>query len=906
MKQKSCIKLLLVLINLSLFISASVSQGTELDSLENLINDYKKSDTARVNLLNEIAYRSYRTNIEKTFAYATQADSLSDIIGFKKGKAESLGILGIYYSIKRDYPNAFDSFNSSAKISEQIGDKKALAKTLKNLGTTHYRQSNYDEALKYYHDALQVYSEINDITGQTECYNNIGSMHRSMSNYDQALKNFNESLILARKINYKELISFGLNNIGLIHFDQGKYNEAIGYYKRAVEVTKESDDQTNITKYYNNIGSCYNVMGDYPMALEYFQKSLKRYEKTGNKIGMSSVYNNIGVIYDTQGDFDKALNYYNKSLKINTELSDKRGVAIALNNLGAIYKSQGDTALALENFSKSLIIYKEIGDKYGTSTTTSNIGDIYSERGDYEKALIYYKRALEIAFEKGLQSVIARCYINMSGLYFGRKEYPTSITYGEKAYSLSVEINDKGKIMESAKILSDVYAAMQNYKKAYSYYVEFKSQSDSLFNEEEVKKITGLEYQYQYQKEKELAKAEQEKKDAIQAAEIKRQKTIRNSILGGFVLVLILFTLMWYMFMQKRRSNRILSMQKLQIESKNQELSLQKEEIQTQAEKLKAINEKLIELDDFKQGVTSMIVHDLKNPLNAIINSDESEPLKTLKWSKQAGKQMLNLVLNILDVHKYEDTKMQVEKSQVSLFDISCSAVDEVIFLANQKNIKINNNIRQEKGVKADKEIVERVFTNLLTNAIKYTPNNGSVIIDLNQEEYKRKPGFNVITVTDTGEGIPKEKTDLIFTRFGQVAAKKSGSVRSSGLGLTFCKMAIEAHGCEIGVKSDPGSGTTFWFTLPEANNIEVVKNQTTDNPIPINKIVQLTNSDKDFLRPYVEQLKQFMIFEVTEVKRILESIKNTNSPGVEAWIKEIDDCTYSMNEEKYLSLLEY
>ena len=394
-------------------------------------------------------------------------------------------------------------------------------------------------------------------------------------------------------------------------------------------------------------------------------------------------------------------------------------------------------------------------------------------------------------------------------------------------------------------------------------------------------------------KRKKLA-TEQAKKDAVQSAEMKRQKQLRNAFTGGSIIFLILALIIMRNLIQKRKANNLLV-------EKN-------EEIETQAEELKATNDKLLELDQFKEGMTGMIVHDLKNPLNAIINAPQSFSLEKQNANmKQSGKQMLNMVLNILDVHKYEDTRMTVDKVDHSLFELSQNAINEVSFLAKQKSIAITNSITTQLGVKCDKEVTERVFVNLLTNAIKYTPNNGAITLSAN--EPNDKSGLVKVQVTDSGQGIPKDKLSTVFDKFGQVSAKQSGGVRSTGLGLTFCKMAVEAHGGEISVESEIKNlsagkvgGTSFIFTLPLGTEFEkVVPNE---KPIQSKLRLILSDNDKELLKPYVKELGSLMVYQTSNVKKILDSIDYKESEFIENWITEVRDSLFAMNEETFNDLI--
>jgi signal transduction histidine kinase len=320
-------------------------------------------------------------------------------------------------------------------------------------------------------------------------------------------------------------------------------------------------------------------------------------------------------------------------------------------------------------------------------------------------------------------------------------------------------------------------------------------------------------------------------------------------------------------------------------------------EIIEQARELKTINEKLLEMDKFKQGVTSMIVHDLKNPINAIINAGSGNPEKQLTRIKQTGRQMLNLVLNILDVSKYEETEIPLTIENHNLLGIASRATDQVFFLSSEKNITITNSISPKLGVRADAEIIERVFVNILTNAIKFTPNNGQIVLDSERDVEK----WLKISIADNGIGIPADKTHLVFQKFGQVLAKNSGSVRSTGLGLTYCKMMVEAHGGTIGVESEFEKGSKFWFTLPNVEGVEVFGQSS--NTTGTLKQPKLSEASRDEISSQLADLQRTEFYKITEIMAILETIDDSNDE-IKAWKQALLNAIDSGNELLYQKLL--
>jgi signal transduction histidine kinase len=168
---------------------------------------------------------------------------------------------------------------------------------------------------------------------------------------------------------------------------------------------------------------------------------------------------------------------------------------------------------------------------------------------------------------------------------------------------------------------------------------------------------------------------------------------------------------------------------------------------------------------------------------------------------------------------------MVLHRQLVSVAEVLGEAMDMVEALGRDKRIALRTEIAAAPGnaptapgvtVLADRDIVRRVLVNLLGNALKFTPEGGSITVGA---EPQQGPGETVcVWVRDTGPGIAPEHQGRIFDKFYQVRpGATAGGVASTGLGLSFCRMAVEAHGGRIGVDSEPGQGSRFWFTLPAA-----------------------------------------------------------------------------------------
>ncbi|WP_289054635.1 two-component regulator propeller domain-containing protein [Carboxylicivirga marina] len=330
-------------------------------------------------------------------------------------------------------------------------------------------------------------------------------------------------------------------------------------------------------------------------------------------------------------------------------------------------------------------------------------------------------------------------------------------------------------------------------------------------------------------------------------------------------------------------------------------------------EKIEDQNNKLISLNRFKQLMTDTIVHDLKNPLNIIINGSENNIPFFQQRLRQTGQHMLNMVTNILDVHKYKEESLQINASSHQLLAIANHAIVQVEYLADQKHIELKNNINDRAYALVDSDLMERVFVNILVNAIKYTPVNG--IVALRNEHVEGDSGsmnalgnkaFNhKVFITDSGPGIPEDQIHKVFDAYMQIDAKKSGSARSTGIGLTFCKIAIEAHGGKIGVDSEAGKGASFWFTINAADWLISPEKPMADLK-RYNVIAgRLTKAEKMKLKPYTTSLRSLMVYENSEIEKILNDINIDESENIRDWKEEMKEVLFTLNEKKYAQLID-
>jgi len=244
--------------------------------------------------------------------------------------------------------------------------------------------------------------------------------------------------------------------------------------------------------------------------------------------------------------------------------------------------------------------------------------------------------------------------------------------------------------------------------------------------------------------------------------------------------------------------------------------------LQTQNAELQEAYQRLQNAEQVRQSTVGMMVHDLKNPLSVLLLSLDllvsdfgdvlhEEQREILRSASMAGQQMLHLVTNMLEVQRLEDGKMPVRLQGLDLALALRMTVRQAQPLADQKNIALLFQVDDTlPHVRADVDLTSRVVANLLDNAIKFTPPDEQISVTAEPGEKEI-----VVCVTDSGPGIPADQQTHIFEKFAQVELGPYREKGSVGLGLAFCKLAVEAQEGRIWVESEPGQGSQFKFALP-------------------------------------------------------------------------------------------
>jgi len=324
-----------------------------------------------------------------------------------------------------------------------------------------------------------------------------------------------------------------LNEIGWYYYQLGDYSQTLKNYFDALKVYKPSDlKYTSATL--ANIGDVFLKQKDYKKAKEYYFKALKIDEETNNNKGIAVINGNIGIAYEEQKDYNNAMKFMFNSLNISEYLLNK---AINNKNSDEIIENKREVSIKLGN----------IGNLYASELENKKFNN-NEQKELFNKARYYLLKGLKIDYELNRKYGIATKLGNMGILHLNTKEYATAEDYFKKAILYSDSIDALDLMVEWNKYLSRVYEETNQMNKSLKHYKKHIELRDSINNADKYKKIIQIELNYQFDKKMALEKAGQEKKDAIEQAEIRKKNLTLLFVIAILFLVLV-FT--FYVIKQK-------------------------------------------------------------------------------------------------------------------------------------------------------------------------------------------------------------------------------------------------------------------------------------------------------------------------------------------------------------------
>lgn len=758
---------------------------------------------------------------------------------------------------------------------------------------------NPQKSLKYAQNALSISKKINSQEAQANSLLQIGNAHYHLNQYAKAQTAIDEARKLCESLDYQTGLTDCYNNLAKVNLKTGNRKQAYTYIGKAKEIAEQSDYPLGLAKAYQNLGDWLSEE-DQEKAIATYQQALQTFELNGESAASAETLQKIANCYQYQlKDYETAIQYRQQAMRLYENLDDERSLAASFNTIGNTYLEAKKPKLALQHFFQSYVLAREydfllngehlaqamngIGKSYASLARSTPKKDSV-KHAEYQRLAQYYLKESEMLSNK-----------NFNVQDFNRDRYRTLMSNANPSPSKNTEAREIGRQKKLLEIENQRLRLEQLARNKQIDRLEALRQKALLRAKEDSLQIQKLDSQLnimqqtQEQKESQISSLQQE--NAAKEHKLSAQgQQMWAWIIGLAALIALLLGLVWW---RNRQHQRKLSYEQERLKISNervnrQEVTLRDKEdlIHKKEQRLAAT---LAELDEsrYEQNAMVQILKEEFSPqLGLIIDESQRQEINRLVIH-QSGKQMLNLVEQIEQVHQFKNVQMQLYQDKQALQKIADKAFSEHTALAAYKNIQLQNQVPSSQQVYADQEVLVKALDALIYNAIKYSP-EGSLI----KLEATDKDNFTEIRLQDQGKQVPEDLLDQVFKQYNVEDA------RPSGMGLAFAKTMVEAHQGEIWLESSKNTNT-FCISLP----IPAEQTPSTDNEPPKNKVEWLSFEEHKLLQPHIFKIRQREIYETTSIKSTLNNITQ-DSEGIKRWKSELEDALYALDEQRFKKLI--
>jgi len=650
-----------------------------------------------------------------------------------------------------------------------------------------------DSALHYGDKALKLSEKIAYPYGKALCYNNIGVVHDNAGDYKRSVEYYAWALAIWEKLGDEQGTVRTLNNLGGTYYLRADHAKALENYFKVVEISKRLQLEQQLSTTYNNIGLVYESLGNYVQAMDYYLLSVKLDEKRGDLSSMAFGLGNAGSLYKTIGDHEKALALLTQALKNEDIAGDMYGAAICKIHIAQIrFEEKKDTALVLPMLYDAIRVFELGRENVSIMNAYSEIGDIYRKVGEIEKAIFFHEKGLKMRAllqEDGYDALP----LEMMGLakdYQAAKKYGESNGYAATVFRSALKAGEKKAALDAAVIISQNHEALGDVKAALHFAREAQRLSDGLSLLENAAVFENLKSNYDNYKTT-LENDALKRNEAVQSETIKRQKAQRLSLFMALGAIAIIALLLFLNNRRKQLANRRLEQQK---------------------QELKALNA-------VKDKILSIIAHDLRGPLTTIeglMTVMEAEMLTREEQKTMIGRisatntSTLETLDTLLRWARVQKDGEHTELTPVGILPLVLRTAELFSEDLAQKKLSIHYEILPGTRVMADENQLDFVLRNLIANALKFTPEGGSVTA----KAMVSAPGKIDIVIADTGVGMTEEQMGRLFNPETHFTTRGLLGEKGTGLGLLLCKEFVENSLGTLSVKSKVGEGTEFIVTL--------------------------------------------------------------------------------------------
>lgn len=631
-----------------------------------------------------------------------------------------------------------------------------------------------------------------------------------LKNYNKAIFHAREAVRLADQKEYTNKQSLTHQNLGLILNLSGDYTSAIEQEKLAIQYSIKLGDTTHLGLSYSNIGNYYHEMGVYDEAYYYLTRAYRLLQK-GKVSKLDSIYmniplHNIGRVFKELGQYETAEQHLKLSRKISKQLNDQEAEPYYFDEMGDIKLRLKQYDSALHYLTQARNAGIQILKDKPTSTVAEilpkvmvKIGMAYLLQKKFDSALIYYDSARLYNERTANQYGVADATLGRGMVFVEQGKFNEAEPLIINALQTAQKLNARLLVIKCHEQLARLYDRKKDFQKAIHHYRNHQQLRDSLFSISMQQKLFRDQVRFETEEKDDIITALM-KLEQLRKSEIKKQEFIRNILVVVVALTVILLLTVYRSGQRRRRINMLLLQHQEETEKRSQELE---------------------QLNQVKDKFFSIISHDLRSPINALagildlMDKGAIRPEEMPQAISELRKRFVhtrNLLNNLLDWTLLQMDKLNLQAGTINLHEITNENI-ELMNSVHEKNILIKNEVPPNALAYADRNTINLVIRNLLTNAIKFTNEGGEIVISATESANQW-----TVSVRDNGVGISEEIRSKLFDKINPYSTRGTANEKGTGLGLILCKEFVEKNNGRIWVESEEGKGSTFSFTVPKAS----------------------------------------------------------------------------------------
>lgn len=568
--------------------------------------------------------------------------------------------------------------------------------------------------------------------------------------------------------------------------DASRYDEALRLHIRGLDMARAVGDSSEWIQALNNIATDYRRRGMLDVAQSYHYQALSlcdessdtTYQMRKNRV---KALNGLGNIYLSIYSYDDADSVFRQALEGEHQLGSATGQAINYANLGSIYSARGDDEKALDYYRQSMFYNKKDSNLLGMALCHLYFGNIYERRQQYDLALREYEQSDRMMTDlKDLWHALEP-RLALASVYYHTHEDAKALALLDRADATARQINSWEHIVEVHHLYFQLMQRQGRYHEALDHHLIATAYQDSILDNEKLDRIHNIGINIERTRQQEMVDMAQN--------ELQTEKRIRqqSAWLFGLTVILLLAVISALLYVQRMRHRSM--------------------EMMREASRLR---------EDFFTNIT----HEFRTPLTVILGLSRkirentevpqsvSDKASTIE---RQGNRLLTLVTQLLDISKVKSVIGEPNWQHGNICAQVAMLLETYIDYAANRGVTLK--YHYDKAIEMDfvPDYVNKVMSNLVSNALKFTPNGGTISVNL----YQRGDRLH-IDVSDTGHGISSDKLAHIFEPF--YTTGDMGEAKGTGIGLALTQEIISHLNGTITAESQVGKGTTFHIVMPIQN----------------------------------------------------------------------------------------